>query len=147
MEYTIEQKAVALLTNTLWWRFDGSRDGGAWTRMGDDIVRPGLDQVNDTAAEYHIGDEPPKPARVLSELERELLAACVNAGDMLRTYRESFVDCSKLRDTMTDDPIAHGLVLVTEDVWVTPDDAEVVRDYDRAISLLDAAISKAKGEA
>lgn len=72
-----------------------------------------------------------------------LLAACINARDMLATDRQAFVDCQRLRDTRTDDPIAHGLVWVKEDVWLHPDDAEPLRDYDRAIALIDSAIAKA----
>lgn len=73
-----------------------------------------------------------------------LLEASKNALDILTTERQSFVDCNQLRDCRTDDPIAHGLVLVQEDVWITPEDAEALRDYDRALLLLDAAISSAR---
>lgn len=73
MEYTIEQKAVALLTNTLWWRHPESVSGAqVWSRLRDDLAGIELCDVQDPDAEYHIGDKPP---RVLSELERELLAA------------------------------------------------------------------------
>lgn len=73
MDYTIEQKAVALLTNTLWWRFPESFSGAqVWSRMKDDLKDIGTPDLIARGAEYHIGDKPP---RVLSELERELLAA------------------------------------------------------------------------
>ena len=53
----------------------------------------------------------------------ELLAACLNARDMLATDRQAFVDCQRLRDGRTDDPIAHGLVQVDEETWIAPEDA------------------------
>lgn len=75
----------------------------------------------------------------------ELLAACINARDMLATDRQAFVDCQQLRDRRTDDPIAHGLVAVEDGVWLDADDAEALRDYDRAIALIDKATAKATG--
>lgn len=75
----------------------------------------------------------------------ELLAACANARDMLAIDRQSFVDCQRLRDTRTEDPIAHGLVGVEDGVWLDSADAEALRDYDRALALIDGAIAKATG--
>lgn len=72
----------------------------------------------------------------------ELVAACENARDILSTDRQAWVDCQQLRDNRTDDPIAHGLVAVEDGVWLDSDDAEALRDYDRAIALIDAAIAK-----
>ena len=77
----------------------------------------------------------------------DLLEACKNALDILMTDRQAFVDCNRLRDGRTDDPIAHGLVLVQEDAWITPEDAEALRDYDRAIDIASASIAKATGSA
>ena len=76
----------------------------------------------------------------------ELLAACENARDMIATDRQSFVDCQRLRDGRTENPIAHGLVAVGDGAWITPEDAEALCDYDRALSLIDAAVTKATGE-
>jgi len=77
----------------------------------------------------------------------DLLAACINARDMLATDRQAFVDCQQLRDARTDDPIAHGLVCVADGVWIEPEVAEPLRDYDRALALIDAATAKATGAA
>lgn len=77
----------------------------------------------------------------------DLLAACENARDMLATDRQAFVDGQCLHDIRTEDPIAHGLVAVEDGVWITPEDAEALRDYDRALSLIDAAVAKATGRA
>lgn len=76
----------------------------------------------------------------------ELLAACENARDMIATDRQSFVDCQRLRDGRAENPIAHGLVAVGDGAWITPEDAEALLDYERAISLIDAAVTKATGE-
>lgn len=84
---------------------------------------------------------------VLAAAAPELLAACINARDMLATDRQAFVDCQQLRDSRTDDPIAHGLVAVEDGVWLDADDAEALRDYDRAIELIDKATAKATGAA
>ena len=73
----------------------------------------------------------------------DLLAAALNALDILRTDRQAFVDCSRLRDSRTEEAIAHGLVLVDEETWVEASDAEAIRDYDRALAMLDAAVEKA----
>lgn len=74
-----------------------------------------------------------------ADVER-LRGACQNARDIIATDRQSFVDCQRLRDTRTESPIEHGLVWVDEDTWVTPDDAEALHDYDRALALIDAAL-------
>lgn len=74
-----------------------------------------------------------------------LLVACTNALDIISVDRRSLVDCSALRDIRTDNPVANGLVQVEEDTWITTEDAEALRDYDRAIELLEAAIAKATG--
>lgn len=76
-----------------------------------------------------------------------LLAACANARDMLATDRQAFVDCHRLRDSRTDDAVAHGLVWVDADTWIEPSAADGLRDYDRAIALIDAAMAKATGSA
>lgn len=77
----------------------------------------------------------------------ELLEACRNARDLIATDRQAFVDCSALRDSRIDNAVAHGLVWVSEGVWITPEDAEVLRDYDRGIALIDSAIARATGAA
>ena len=84
------------------------------------------------------------PGRLIAAAP-ELLAACINARDMLATDRQAFVDCQQLRDSRTDDPIAHGLVAVEDGAWLDSDDAEALRDYDRAIELIDKATAKATG--
>lgn len=76
-----------------------------------------------------------------------LLAACVKARDMLVTDRQAFVDCNRVQGSRTEDAVAHGLVWVDEDTWIEPSDAEPLREYDRAIALIDAAIAKAVGRA
>lgn len=77
----------------------------------------------------------------------ELLEACINARDILATDRQSFVEYQQLRDSRTDDPIAHGLVAVEDDVWIDSVDAEALHDYDRAIEKIDSAVAKATGGA
>lgn len=91
-------------------------------------------------------DEAAANARLIAAAP-DLLAACENTRDMLATYRQAFVDGQRLRDIRTEDPVAHGLVAVEDGVWITPEDAEALRDYDRALSLIDAAIAKATGSA
>ena len=76
----------------------------------------------------------------------DLLAACENARDILRTDRQGFVDCHQVHGSRVDDAVAHGLVWVAEDVWIPPDVADALRDYDRAIELIDKATAKATGE-
>lgn len=77
----------------------------------------------------------------------DLLAACVNARDLLATDRQAFIDCNRVQGSRTEDAVAHGLVWVDEDTWIEPEDAEPLRDYDRAIALIDAAMAKAAGGA
>jgi len=77
----------------------------------------------------------------------DLLAACINARDMLATDRQAFVDCNRVPDSLTADAVAHGLVWVEEDTWIAAEDAEPLRDYDRALALIDAALAKAGGAA
>jgi hypothetical protein len=74
MSYTLEQKAVAYVENTLWWRFPDNSDSDhrRWTRVADDIAPIKTRELQDDKAEYFIG---PTPPRVLSELEGELLEA------------------------------------------------------------------------
>lgn len=76
-----------------------------------------------------------------------LLAACANARDMLATDRQEFVDCQRLHDSFTADAVAHGLVWVDDETWIAAEDAEPLREYDRAIALIDAAMAKATGSA
>ena len=75
----------------------------------------------------------------------DLLAACKNSRDIIATDRQAYVDCQQLRDRRVDDPIAHGLVWVSDGVWLAPGDDEALRDYDRALHLIDSAIAKATG--
>ena len=74
MSYTLEQKAVAYVENTLWWRFPDNQDSDhrRWTRVADDIAQIMTRELQDDKAEYFIG---PTHPRVLSELEGELLEA------------------------------------------------------------------------
>lgn len=76
----------------------------------------------------------------------DLLAACINARDVIATDRQGFVDCHQVHGSRVDDAVAHGLVLVGDGVWIPPDVADALRDYDRALALIDAAISKATGQ-
>jgi tetratricopeptide (TPR) repeat protein len=71
------------------------------------------------------------------------LTALRAARDVIETDRDGFVDAHRLRDLRTQDPIAHGLVLVTEGVWIPGDVAQVLHDYDKAIALIDAAPAQA----
>ena len=75
MSYTLEQKAVAYVENTLWWRFPDNQDSDhrRWTRVADDIAPIRTRELQDGKAEYFIG---PTHPRVLSELEGELMEAC-----------------------------------------------------------------------
>lgn len=76
-----------------------------------------------------------------------LLAACVNARDMLATDRQAFIDCNRVQGSRTEDAVACGLVYVDDETWIEPEDAEPLRDYDRAIALIDSAMAKAAGGA
>jgi hypothetical protein len=79
--------------------------------------------------------------------ERDALrAACKNARDILATDRQGFVDCHQVHGSQVEDAVAHGLVWVAEDVWIPPDVADALRDYDRAIALIDAATAPATAE-
>lgn len=72
-DYTLEQKAVALIRNELWWRFPDESNGAEnWSLIRDDIGAANESDLTDKNAEYHIG---PTPPRVLTELEQELLGA------------------------------------------------------------------------
>jgi hypothetical protein len=85
MEYTLEQKALALLDGELWWRFPSGRTTleQTWTLVLEDEGRGvGRGSVTHPDAVYHIG---PKAPPILSELEAELLAAL---EEMLRLYEE-----------------------------------------------------------
>jgi len=100
-----------------------------------------------TDVRFALGDDGKRMQDELIEYARALRAdaermrgACQNARDIIVTDRQSFVDCQRLRDTRTESPIEHGLVWVDEDTWVTPDDAEALHDYDRALALIDAAL-------
>lgn len=77
MDYTYQEKCVAAIECKLWWRFPDSvhECDREWARVTDDVTNVVASDLSKTNAEYHIGDEPPKPPRVLSELERELLEA------------------------------------------------------------------------
>lgn len=75
----------------------------------------------------------------------DLLAACVNARDMLATDRQAFIDCNRVQGNRTEEAVACGLVYVDDETWIEPEDAEPLREYDRAIALIDAAMEKATG--
>lgn len=128
-------------TNTMkgfvqWGRFDIS--AGCDDSFKSDYYRVGsVSNVNDAPSNE-------ANARLISAAP-DLLAACINARDMLATDRQAYVDCQQLRDSRTEDPIAHGLVAVEDGVWFDADDAEALRDYDRAIELIDKATAKATG--
>jgi hypothetical protein len=81
MEYTYEQKRDAFNKDALWWRFPSGEGEYAkqWSNMSHDLYDIETDDFANPEAEYHIGDKPP---RVLSELERELLAALELIVDM-----------------------------------------------------------------
>jgi hypothetical protein len=80
-------------------------------------------------------------------VEVALLKACENARDIIATDRQYFVDSHQVHGSAVEDAIAHGLVLIEEDVWIPGDDvAEPLRDYERALALLDAAIAATKGD-
>ena len=97
MSYTLEQKAVAYVENTLWWRFPDNQDSDhrRWTRVADDIAPIRTRELQDDKAEYFIG---PTPPRVLSELEGELLEA-------LKGLDEAYCRCMEplTRDERTED--------------------------------------------
>lgn len=123
---------------------------GPWVRDSYGTIRAGRETLRVNGVALPCGGKPSDFEEVeansrLIVAAPELLAAALNALDIIRTERNSFVDCSTLRDVRTEDPVAHGLVLVREDAWIEPADAEVVRDFDRAISLLETAIAKAEG--
>lgn len=69
----------------------------------------------------------------------QALAAFANARDIIATDRQSFVDCQRLGDSRIHNVIAHGLVWVDDETWIAPEDAEPLRDYDRALAKIDAA--------
>lgn len=128
-------------------------ESGAFVQWGQFNISANSDDP--MAGDYYcigsvsnVNDAPANEANArLIAAAPELLAACINARDILATDRQAFVDCNQLRDSRTDDPIAHGLVWVADETWLTPEDAEAVRDYDRAIELIDKATTKATGAA
>ena len=76
MNYTLEQKALAVLENNLWWRMpNGSPDEQEWSLIVDDIGGVTTEDLKHEDAVYFIGSTPP---RVLSELEGELANALEN---------------------------------------------------------------------
>lgn len=81
MEYTYQEKCVAAIECKLWWRFPEALGAGSqnWTLITDDLISIESKDLRKPGVEYYIGDEPPKPPRVLSELERELLEALEEA--------------------------------------------------------------------
>lgn len=96
--------------------------------------------------EYLEGDDSlPHYARRLMAQRDELLAASVNARDMLATERQAFVDCNAIHK-LTTNLDQERIVVYGDGIWLDKDDAEVVGDYDRALAQLDAAIAKATGE-
>ena len=76
----------------------------------------------------------------------ELLAAVTNARDIIATDRQAFVDCNAIHERTTD-LCPDSFVVYADGLWLTNDDAECVRDYDRALSKIDAAIAKTKEQA
>jgi hypothetical protein len=116
---------------------------------------PGIFRVEDCATETVICDRrTPWPERVaemaanarLIAAAPDMLAACKNARDIIATDRQTYVDCQQVHDGRVDDAVAHGLVWVSDGVWLTPGDEAPLRDYDHALQLIDAAIAKATGE-
>lgn len=91
MEYTYQEKCVAAIECKLWWRFPDSleSDERKWSLITDDRIGVEPSDLKDPEAEYHIGDEPPKPPRVLSELEQELLAALVDVRRVIEMANAS----------------------------------------------------------
>lgn len=72
----------------------------------------------------------------------KLLAASVNARDMLATERQAFFDCNAIHH-LTTNLDQERIVVYGDGIWLDKDDAEVVGDYDRALAQLDAAIAQA----
>lgn len=120
-------------------------EGGDWC-----IQDGGTNVIAETFYRVHEGVGGTRPAEANARLfaaAPDLLAACKNARDIIATDRQAFVDCQQLRDGRVDDAIAHGLVWVSEGVWIDADDAEALRDYDRALKLIDEAVAAATGGA
>ena len=82
-DYTLEQKAVALIRNELWWRFPDAPGAENWSLIRDDVGIANESDLTDKNAAYHIG---PTPPRVLTELEQELLNQLKEATRLLDTY-------------------------------------------------------------
>lgn len=73
MSYTLEQKALAAISDHLWWRLPACKDGSeAWSLVSHDFTKVTLEDLQHPDAVYFIGPTPPP---VLSELEGELLEA------------------------------------------------------------------------
>jgi hypothetical protein len=74
MEYTLGEKAIAVLKKELWWRFPDAKSehNKFWTLVHDDQNGVEIEDIERADAVYHIG---PKAPPILSELEAELLAA------------------------------------------------------------------------
>ncbi len=74
MEYTLGEKAIAVLKKELWWRFPDAKSehNKLWTLVHEDENGVEIEDIERADAVYHIGDVPPP---ILSELEAELLAA------------------------------------------------------------------------
>jgi len=115
----------------------------------DDAVYEIVRQRNNAGIlQLQVSEQAAEIARLRADAER-LMAACENARDIIATDRQAFVDCQRLRDIRTESPIEHGLVWVDAETWIAPEDAEPLRDYDRALAQIDAALRQeqpTKGE-
>ena len=88
-DYTLDQKAVALIRNELWWRFPDVPGAENWSLIRDDVGIANESDLTDKNAAYHIG---PTPPRVLTELEEELLGVLHYCEHMLMTYDFDRID-------------------------------------------------------
>jgi hypothetical protein len=82
MEYTLGEKAIAVLKKELWWRFPDAKSehNKFWTLVHDDQNGVEIEDIERADAVYHIG---PKAPPILSELEAELLATLVDVDGYL----------------------------------------------------------------
>jgi hypothetical protein len=100
-EYTIEEKALAVLEERLWWRFQGQPIGAKdyeWSKITDDFEKVSKEDISKEGAVYHIGDTAP---RILTDLETELLG-------VLRCVHQLFAEGKAYPMKMVEDAIAKG---------------------------------------
>ncbi len=76
-------------------------------------------------------------ARMALETARTIIAA----------DRSALVAGHQVSDARAYDAVAHGLHFVGDGVWIEPEAADAVADYDRALAQIDAALAASEAQA